>query len=456
MKKNQKIIATLLLLSAISQAQIGIGTLVPDTSALLELKSNTKGFLLPRMTSDEQAALSNPAKGLAIFNTTTNQIENNIGDGLGSVLWVGASIKGITAPLGTNTTQLATTEFVLANTGNFSFLEGVNAVTTNSTTEVVVSGMTVTPPAGTYAISFNSQYNNSPIITAVMTTNTSFMTDLVRVYDQLKAIQNPAMAHIATFGTETLKPGVYSIIGASTVTGILTLDALGDPNAIFIIKATGSMTLAATAQIKLINNASAGNVFWLIEGAINVGGGGVTKGIFISNGSAISIGDGTSLEGRIFTTIGSLAFGTGTAIIPELSTTINLGSLSTFVMFTNDGAINNTGASTITGNILSNIGATGSLAIATIIGTIFDPKVGISISTEITNTTLANVTFGIFKEGIAIPNSVRNLKSNSNTASIALQSLVTVNGSQAIDVRWKTDFTKVTLGNRSLTLIKVH
>lgn len=164
MKKNQKIIAALLLLSAVAQAQIGIGTLVPDTSALLELKSNTKGFLLPRMTSDEQAALSNPAKGLAIFNTTTNQIENNIGDGLASVLWVGASTKGITAPLGTNTTQLATTEFVLANTGNFSFLDGVDAVTTNSTTEVVVSGMTVTPPAGTYAISFNSQHNNSPII----------------------------------------------------------------------------------------------------------------------------------------------------------------------------------------------------------------------------------------------------------------------------------------------------
>jgi hypothetical protein len=456
MKKNQKIIVALLLFSAIARAQIGIGTLVPDASAVLDLSSTTKGFLLPRMTSAEQAALSKPAKGLAIFNTTTNQIENNIGDGIDSVIWVGASTKGITAPLGTNTTQLATTEFVLANTGTYRFLESVDAVTTNATTEVVISGMSVTPSAGTYAVSFNSQYNNSPILAAVMTANTSFMTDLVRVYNELKAIQNPVIAHIATFGSETLNPGVYSIIGASTVTGILTLDALGDPNAVFIIKATGSMTLAAAAEIKLINNASAGNVFWLIEGAINVGGAGIAKGIFISNGSAVSIGAGTSLEGRMFTTLGALAFGPGTAIIPELSNTINLGSLSSFIMFTNNGAINNTGISTITGDILSNIGATGSLATATITGTIFDPNVGIIISTETPNTTLANVTFGIFKEGIAIPNSIRNLKSNGNAASIALQSLVTVNGNQAIDIRWKTDFTKLTLGNRSLTLIQVH
>lgn len=457
MKRFQKKITVLLVLfSGLVQAQMGIGTQTPDPTALLELKSNSKGFLLPRMTSAEQAALSKPAKGLIVFNTTTNQIENNIGDGIDSVIWTGASTKGITAPFGTNTTQLATTEFVQANSRSYSFIQALGDVTTSATTEVVVSEMTVTPPAGTYAISFNSQYNNSPIITAITTTNTAFMNDLVRVYDQLSAIQTPAISHIATFGTETLSPGVYSIIGASTVTGILTLDGLGDPNAVFIIKATGSMTLAASSQIRLINKASAGNVFWLIEGAINVGGNGIAKGVFISHGSAVSIGDGTALEGRMFSTFGSLAFGPGNAIIPDLSNTINLGSLSTFVMFTNNGAINNTGISRITGDILSNLGATGSLATATVIGTIFDPNVGILISTEISNTTLAKATFSIFQDGVVLPNSIRNLKSNGNAAIIALQSLATVNGNQAIDIRWKTDFTKLTLGNRTLTLIKVH
>ena len=161
----------------------------------------------------------------------------------------------------------------------------------------------------------------------------------------------------------------------------------------------------------------------------------------------------------MFSTSGALAFGPGNAIIPELSNTINLGSLSTFIMFTNNGAINNTGISTITGDILSNNGDTGSLVAATVTlnGTIFDPiKIGNVVTIETPNTTLSKATFSIFQDGVVLPNSIRNLKSNGNAAIVALQSLATVNGNQAIDIRWKTDFTKLTLGNRTLTLIKVH
>ena len=237
MKKQHALFLTLVMLfSGIIKAQIGIGTIAPDPSAILELNSNNKGFLLPRMTSDEQANLTKPAKGLTVFNTTTNQIENNIGDGLNSIIWVGASIKGITASLGTNTTQLATTEFVQANTGKYTFLEAVGEVTTAAITDEVISGMVVTPPAGTYLVSFNSQYNNSKIKTSTSTANTAFMTDLVAVYDQLNAIDTPVIIHIPTFGTETLTPGVYTLNEDTTVTGILTLSGMGNPDSIFIIK----------------------------------------------------------------------------------------------------------------------------------------------------------------------------------------------------------------------------
>jgi hypothetical protein len=449
--KRFKIFFTIvvLLLSGLAHSQIGIGTSEPDPSAILDLTSTSQGLLLPRMTGLQQTNLENPAIGLIVFNTTTGQIETNKGDGLGGSLWVGGpTTTGVTAPLGTNTTQLATTEFVIANTGNYIFKEGIGAEDTSSRSNVVISGMTVTPPAGTYSVSFNSQYNNA----LITSTNTDFMDDLLSAYDQITSIQEPAISHIATFGTESLIPGVYSIVGASTVTGILTLNAGGNPNAIFIIKATGSITVAAGSQIKLTNSANPANVFWVSEGAINVGAGCVAKGIFISNGSALSMGDGTSLDGRMFTTIGAIAFGTGTAKTPGLSTIIDLGSLSTFIFFTNNGAINNSGLSTITGDILTNLGATGSLAIATVIGTIYDPNVGILI----TNTVVSNGAFGIFKDGIVIPNSVRNIKSSGNTLIIALQSLVTVDGTQTIDIRWKTDLTKLSIGNRTLTLIKVH
>jgi uncharacterized protein (TIGR02145 family) len=56
-------------------SQVGIGTSVPDASAILELKSTTKGFLLPRLTKQQRDLIVNPTEGLQIFNTTSNCIE---------------------------------------------------------------------------------------------------------------------------------------------------------------------------------------------------------------------------------------------------------------------------------------------------------------------------------------------------------------------------------------------
>ena len=54
---------------------VGIGTLAPDASAILDITSTSKGFLPPRMTTTERDAIASPATGLTIYNTTTNQWE---------------------------------------------------------------------------------------------------------------------------------------------------------------------------------------------------------------------------------------------------------------------------------------------------------------------------------------------------------------------------------------------
>ncbi|HXR80484.1 MAG TPA: hypothetical protein VN763_06175, partial [Saprospiraceae bacterium] len=51
---------------------VGVGTNTPDPSAALEVTSVTQGILVPRMTTTQRAAISNPANGLLVFDLTTN------------------------------------------------------------------------------------------------------------------------------------------------------------------------------------------------------------------------------------------------------------------------------------------------------------------------------------------------------------------------------------------------
>ena len=57
------------LLTATTQAQVGVGTTTPDASAALDITSTTKGLLMPRMTNVQRLAISNPAAGLQVFVT---------------------------------------------------------------------------------------------------------------------------------------------------------------------------------------------------------------------------------------------------------------------------------------------------------------------------------------------------------------------------------------------------
>ena len=57
------------LLTAITSAQVGVGTTTPDASSALDITSTTKGLLIPRMTETQRDAISSPATGLMIYQT---------------------------------------------------------------------------------------------------------------------------------------------------------------------------------------------------------------------------------------------------------------------------------------------------------------------------------------------------------------------------------------------------
>lgn len=62
-----------LFISVLCNAQVGIGTTMPEGA--LDITSTTSGILLPRMNSTERDAISTPINAMLIFNTSNNSFE---------------------------------------------------------------------------------------------------------------------------------------------------------------------------------------------------------------------------------------------------------------------------------------------------------------------------------------------------------------------------------------------
>ena len=152
--------------------------------------------------------------------------------------------------------------------------------------------------------------------------------DLVNAYNQLVVIPATNTTHTPTFGTNELPliPGVYTINGAASIGGTLTLDGRGNVNSVFIFRINGAFSTGASSAIVLTNGASACNVYWVAEGAVAMAASTVMKGTVIAHNGANSMGANCTLEGRIFSTSGAIALNNVQAYLPCSGW---LGSIST-------------------------------------------------------------------------------------------------------------------------------
>jgi len=66
------VILCMLLMSSINFAQVGIGTITPDPSSLLDITSTTSGVLVPRMTEIQRLAIPTPATGLLVYQNNNS------------------------------------------------------------------------------------------------------------------------------------------------------------------------------------------------------------------------------------------------------------------------------------------------------------------------------------------------------------------------------------------------
>jgi hypothetical protein len=427
MKKTSCFLFLVFLLAPLFvSAQVGIGTFDPDSSSLLELFSNNKGLLVPRMTSSERDLIVAPAIGLLIYNTSTSNF--NFFD----IDWkdYSAFAKNYNSNL----------------TGD---------ITTTATSNEVINGMSITPPiAGKYKVTFTGYYSNAPITIGPFP-SVQGEVDLQSIYDNLHSLQGTATHNVILGNGEALTPGIYDIVAAASAVGTLYFDGQGNPDALFVVRINGAFSAGVTTKMVLLNEAKARNVFWVIEGATLIEASTIIKGTVIANSGAITMGAGGNLEGRLFSIVGAISVNTVVTIMPSGISVIDLGVLSTFIYYSSAGAVTNGGSSVITGNIGTNIGAISGYGSPTVFNGSF-LNAGGTMTTLSPNNTNALGTFGIYQNGVLIPSSNKTLTSNANSANLSLQGIATILPNQAIDIRWNTDSEKIVMGNRTLTLIKVQ
>lgn len=99
-------------------------------------------------------------------------------------------------------------------------------------------------------------------------------------------------------GGLTLVSGVYGYSTSAQLTGTLTLDAEGDPDAVFIFQVGSTLTTASNANVSLINGASACNVFWQVGSSATLGTNTEFVGTIMALASA-TLTTGVNVQGRV-------------------------------------------------------------------------------------------------------------------------------------------------------------
>jgi hypothetical protein len=221
-------------------------------------------------------------------------------------------------------------------------------------------------------------------------------TDLLAAYNNINTA-TPAFFPAPLLGNgDTLNAGVYSISANATLSDTLSLDAQGNPNAVFIFQIQAPLSTNAYSVVNLVNGAQACNVFWKVEGLVSMATGTIMRGTVIANNAAINMSTGVTLEGRALSTAGAVSVDGVLAYVPSGCgspvltgpAAPSLGAVACYAIFSSDGDVTNSGISTVTGDVGTNTGLTTGFDSSTVNGTVHPIPDG---STSATASDLLNV-----------------------------------------------------------------
>ncbi|HLW10190.1 MAG TPA: Ig-like domain-containing protein [Fermentimonas sp.] len=214
---------------------------------------------------------------------------------------------GPAGPLGIN----------LRSAADFAILAGAGVTNTGVTT--LVTGDVGSFPTATINGLLGSNVNGTLYTVASPIVGTA-KTDLTTAFNDAQSRSLDAISLPGQLGGLTLAPGLYvnastSGISGTGANGILTLDAGGNPNAVWIFKMGSTLITDAGTSIVLAGGAQAKNIYWSVGTSATLGTNSVFYGNILADQS-ITLTNGVELIGRALTRVASVTLDTNIVTKP--------------------------------------------------------------------------------------------------------------------------------------------
>jgi hypothetical protein len=186
-----------------------------------------------------------------------------------------------------------------------------NATVTNAGATSITGDVGVTPGSAitgtpTLVLANGTLHSNTELAQQAMAKAVTLNTDLTN-------LTKTTDLSGTDLGGLTLAPGVYDFSSGAFLSGNLTLNALGNPNAVFVFRTGSTLNTAdgGAASVSFMN-ASTDNVFWQVGSSATIGTNTKFVGNIIANNS-ITLNTGASvLNGRAIALTGAVTMDTNT------------------------------------------------------------------------------------------------------------------------------------------------
>ena len=211
----------------------------------------------------------------------------------------------------------------LGQAGDFAVLAG--SAVTNTGASAVVGDVGVSP--GTAIIGFPPGTVTSGTLRANDAVAQGAQSDLTTAFNDLAGQACNTNLSGQDLGGLTLTPAVYCFSSSAQLTGTLTLDAQGDPNAVFVFQIVSTLITATAAAVTVINSGSDCNVFWQVGSSVTLGTGTSFAGNTLALTSITATTNATS-HGSLLARNGGVTMDTNQVAVCAPTTPVTLQSFT--------------------------------------------------------------------------------------------------------------------------------